>query len=65
MKKNIRRSLLVFILTIAVIGGAGVILGQTDSTQEAVRVVSEKNPYSRRTVGGDKDECKRCTGCRP
>lgn len=42
MKKNIRRSLLVFILTIAVIGGAGVILGQTDSTQEAVRVVSEK-----------------------
>ena len=63
MKKNIRRSLLVFILTIAVIGGAGVILGQTDSTQEAVRVVSEKILIP----GGqsDKDECKRCTGCRP
>ena len=41
MKRNIKKSLLVFALTIGVIGGAGAALGHLNNAREAVQVVSE------------------------
>ena len=42
MKKNFKKALAVFVLTIAVISTAGIIISHFEQTKEAVQVVSER-----------------------
>ena len=67
MKKNFKKALAVFVLTIAVISVAGVFVNNFTKTEEAVQVVSEKvlvpGGQSVGKRGGRSDYCGRRPLC--
>lgn len=60
MKKNFKKALAVFVLTIAVISVAGVFVNNFTKTEEAVQVVSEKVLVPGGTVRRHTDGRQRC-----